>query len=86
MKDIGKDKIQYVLLLGIGEMDMKFEYMLVSYIQERTGYRFCVNRKDEGIIVNNTNDILPILNHYGLDGWEFICWDKGRLLFKKAIW
>lgn len=63
---------------------MKYEYLLVSYRQERTGYRFYVDFKDVGITVGSIDNILPILNHYGSEGWEFICWDSGRMVFKRG--
>lgn len=64
---------------------MKFEYLFVSYIQEKQGYRFYVDFKDKGIIVDSVDDILPVLNLYGKEGWEFICWERGRLLFKRSF-
>jgi hypothetical protein len=63
---------------------MKYEYLLISYRQEKTGYRFYVNPKDVGITVRSVDDILPILNHYGAEGWEFICWNSGQMIFKRA--
>jgi hypothetical protein len=62
---------------------MKFEYQFVQYRQVKTGYRFFLNFQDEGITVPSVEEILPVLNHFGAEGWEFICWDSGRLLFKR---
>jgi hypothetical protein len=64
---------------------MKYEYLLVSYRQEKTAYRFYVDFKEVGITVRTADDILPILNHYGSEGWEFICWDNGRMVFKRSL-
>lgn len=61
-----------------------FEYMAVKYIQERVGYKFFMNHQDEGIVVPEMRDIVPVLNHYGAMGWEFICWDSGEMIFKRG--
>lgn len=63
---------------------MKFEYIKVSYRQETGGqYRFYENFKDEGFTVDDASDIIPVLNYYGESGWEFINWDKGKLILKR---
>lgn len=63
---------------------MKFEYISVSYRQEARGqYRFFENFKDEGVTVDDASNIIPVLNYYGESGWEFISWDKGKLIFKR---
>ncbi|MGP9039795.1 hypothetical protein [Cytobacillus kochii] len=63
---------------------MKFEYLFISYVQEKDGYRFYEKYNDAGIKVLDYREYLPVLNHYGQDGWEFICWDSGRLLFRRS--
>lgn len=62
---------------------MQYEYLFINYVQVRGGYRFYDQWNEEGIITEDSKNILPVLNHYGELGWEFICWDNGRLLFKR---
>jgi len=59
------------------------DYLFVKYVQEQGGYRFYEKQEDEGIVLQNYKKILPVLTHYGEEGWSFICWDHGRLLFSR---
>lgn len=64
-------------------MSIIIEYLLVTYIQERGGYRFYDNRDQHNVTVRNYDDILPVLECYGADNWEFICWNSGSMIFKR---
>jgi len=65
----------------------KFNYIKVVYIQSKNGYDFYEDgRKSEGVYsINGMDDICLVLNFYGNQGWEFICWDKGGIIFKKEV-
>lgn len=75
------------LPLEVAQTHPKFEYKFITYIQELggLGYRFYEHFNDTGVTVQKSDDILPVLNHYGKDGWAFINWDRGRMIFKREV-
>jgi len=66
---------------------MKVDYLFVQYQQERNGvgYRYFADETEVGVTVRTYYDILPVLQHYGQEGWVFSGWDDGRLLLKRHV-